>query len=207
MRVCSLRMLLDLNAVSKPAHRFNFKIGNIRQMLAKSPDMHIHRSLVALAVRAPHGLNQLAARHDLPGIGQQVKQQIKFPARQIQLPLAHAHRAGSRIHAGLPHADDLPGHNLCAAQERAESTVANAEAKASRMLDEARAQAEEMVSETEIMQKAREEARTTVNQALAEASDKRLAAAGYADGLLDELDKLLTEMGNHVRSKRSELAE
>ena len=96
---------------------------------------------------------------------------------------------------------------LRAAQERAESTVANAEAKASRMLDEARAQAEEMVSETEIMQKAREEARTTVNQALAEASDKRLAAAGYADGLLDELDKLLTEMGNHVRSKRSELAE
>ena len=70
-----------------------------------------------------------------------------------------------------------------------------------------RAQAEEMVSETEIMQKAREEARATVNQALAEASDKRMAAAGYADGLLDELDKLLTEMGNHVRSKRSELAE
>ena len=75
------------------------------------------------------------------------------------------------------------------------------------MLDEARAEAEEMVSETEIMQKAREEARATVNQALAEASDKRLAAAGYADGLLDELDKLLTDMGNHVRSKRSELAE
>ena len=96
---------------------------------------------------------------------------------------------------------------LRAAEERAESTVANAEAKASRMLDEARAQAEEMVSETEIMQKAREEARATVNQALAEASDKRLAAAGYADGLLDELDKLLTDMGNHVRSKRSELAE
>ena len=85
--------------------------------------------------------------------------------------------------------------------------MANAEAKASRLLDEARAQAEEMLSESEIMQKAREEARTTVNQALAEASDKRLAAAGYADGLLDELDKLLTDMGNHVRSKRSELAE
>ena len=52
--------------------------------------------------------------------------------------------------------------------------------------------------------KAREEARTTVNQALAEASDKRLAAAGYADGLLDELDKLLTEMGNQcVQAQRT----
>ena len=115
--------------------------------------------------------------------------------------------ANARAKNQLENANARADGILRAAQERAESTVANAEAKASRMLDEARAQAEEMVSETEIMQKAREEARTTVNQALAEASDKRLAAAGYADGLLDELDKLLTEMGNHVRSKRSELAE
>ena len=121
---------------------------------------------------------------------------------QLILSAANA-RAKNQLENANARADSITR----TAEDRAESMVANAEAKAARILEEARAQAEEMVSETEIMQRANEEARNTVNQALAEASDKRLAAAGYADSLLDELDKLLTDMGNHVRSKRSELAE
>ncbi|MBE5766966.1 MAG: ATP synthase F0 subunit B [Clostridiales bacterium] len=110
-------------------------------------------------------------------------------------------RARNQLDNANVRADNI----IATAEEQAQRTIANAEARAERMIEEAREQVEEMVSETEIMRRATDDARTIVNQAMAEASDKRLAAAGYAEDIMEELDKLLLEMSDRVRARRSNI--
>lgn len=88
-------------------------------------------------------------------------------------------------------------------RERA-AFVAQANEQAQEIIGRAKAKGAEMVSETQIMSEAVEEANILVRNAETEASHIRLEAEDAVGGSLGELDELLTRLLTDVRRRRQE---
>ena len=93
------------------------------------------------------------------------------------------------------------------AKREAEEIIADAENEARALLADAQERADHMVSEDEIVRRAREEARIIKNDARVEASELRLKANHDAYQLLASVEDELAEACKSIRRRRAELGD
>ena len=84
--------------------------------------------------------------------------------------------------------------------------LADGETEAQQYIDEARKQAEQMVSQTAIMQQAQQEAEKLINDAKLSAKEIRLGAKAYANDVLEELEGYLAKTGEQVKRSRDQFS-
>ncbi|MEE1200541.1 MAG: hypothetical protein U0L09_07800 [Christensenellales bacterium] len=93
------------------------------------------------------------------------------------------------------------------ARREAKQLVVDAEAEANAIIDDAQERADHMISENEITQQAREEARIIKNDARVEASELRLKVTHDAYQMLSALEEELVGACNSIRRRRMELGD
>lgn len=103
--------------------------------------------------------------------------------------------------------DDLPEELRAArwmVRER-EAFVARTNESAREMLERARQQSEELISESYIVKEAVDEANAMTRHAEAEATRIRLEAEDYAEQAMEQTEGVLADLLAQVRARRSEL--
>ncbi len=91
------------------------------------------------------------------------------------------------------------------AQRRANGIVADAEERANAMLEDASQRAKRMVNESEIMQRAKSESAIIIENARAEAHERRLKAVNDSYRLLEALEKQADGIADALNRRKNEL--
>ena len=127
---------------------------------------------------------------------QMYSQKDQFLSRAKQTAMDHISSAEMRANAAVERA-----------RKDAEQRVVEAENEANAILEDAQERADHLLDESEILRKAREEARIVVNEARVEANEMRLKAKHEAYKMLSSVEEQLTEACKNVRRRRSEFGD
>ncbi|MGI6235985.1 MAG: hypothetical protein ACOYI7_00365 [Candidatus Excrementavichristensenella sp.] len=116
----------------------------------------------------------------------------------------------------LESAERTAANKLKAANVRADAAINDAEKRSQTIMEEAQARAEKIIGDAEIRARAmidqnaikiaaQNEGRAIINEARAEANERRLAASAYGESLLINVEKELQRVAEMVRQRRQSM--
>lgn len=180
--------------------------GDIYSMLRKLEELP-DRARALLGHRVLIGFDYETFQHLLLKIRANLPQDVK-QARRIRRDessiVAQARQTADQI---IADAKEVARKELERAGEEASRLKARGEREAEDILRVARAEAERLVDESEVMRVAQEQARQLVESAAAEADDIRRGANEYAKDVLANLDGVLSQAIGVIRRGQEKLAE
>ncbi len=115
--------------------------------------------------------------------------------------------ARERADAMLREATEESDRKVARAQEEAGQIRQRTQEDVERMLEDAKAQAAQMVAAETVLTRAQDEARRVIHDARTEASDLRLGADDYAATTLSQVTQLLADLSRRTEAGRRTIAE